>query len=84
MKAWMKWASDCGNGLVDMGSPLMNGVKLNPDGTSKDSDNNVLGYSILQAENMDGAKGLLREHPHLNWDATCSIEVHEVMPLPGM
>jgi hypothetical protein len=29
------------------------------------------------------AKGLLEGHPHLEWDGTCEIEVHEVMPLPG-
>lgn len=84
MEAWMDWAKKCGESLVDMGSPLMNGQQLNPDGTSNNSDKNVLGYSILQAENMEEAKGLLSEHPHLGWDATCSIEVHESMPTPGM
>ena len=84
MEAWMQWAEKCGESLVDMGAPLMNGQQLNPDRTSKNSDKNVLGYSILQAENMEEAKGLLTEHPHLGWNATCSIEVHETMPLPGM
>ena len=84
MQAWMQWAENCGDQLVDMGAPLMNGQQLSPDGTSKNSDKNVLGYSILQAENMEDANGLLTEHPHLGWNATCSIEVHETMPLPGM
>jgi len=84
MEAWMLWAENCGEKLVDMGTPLMNGQRLNPDGTSNNSDNNVLGYSILQTANMDEAKELLSEHPHLKWNATCSIEVHEAMPLPGM
>ena len=43
----------------------------------------VVGYSILQAENIDDAKALLDGHPHLAWDGACEIEVHEVMPLPG-
>jgi YCII-related domain len=84
MADWMQWAEKCGEKLVDMGSPLMNGQQLNPDGTSKNSDNNVLGYSVLQAEDMEEAKGLLAGHPHLVWNATCSIEVHESMPMPGM
>lgn len=84
MKAWMQWAGDCGDSLLDLGSPLMNGELINPDGTATKSDKNVLGYSILQAENMDGAKALLVGHPHLKWNATCTIEVHEVMPMPGM
>lgn len=84
MEAWMAWAKKCGNKLVDMGAPLMGGQALNPDGTSKNSNKEVSGYSVLQAENMDEAKKLLQGHPHLGWNAACSIEVHETMPLPGM
>ena len=84
MEAWIEWAKKCGNKLVDLGSPLMNGLELIPGGKSKSSNKNVTGYSILQAENMDEAKTLLQRHPHLGWNADCSIEVHETMPLPGM
>ncbi|HYV91776.1 MAG TPA: hypothetical protein VE978_08335 [Chitinophagales bacterium] len=84
MEAWMEWAKKCGNKLVDLGSPLMNGLELIPGGKIKSSNKNVTGYSILQAENMDEAKALLQGHPHLGWNADCSIEVHETMPLPGM
>jgi len=84
MEAWMVWAKKCCNKLVDLGSPLMNGLELMPGGKSKNSTKNVTGYSILQAENMDEAKALLLGHPHLGWNADCSIEVHEPMTLPGM
>ena len=84
MEAWMEWAKKCGEKLVDLGAPLANGVSLSPDGTSKPSDKEVAGYSVLQAENMDEAKSLLQGHPHLAWNAACSIEVHEAMPLQGM
>lgn len=84
MEAWMAWAKKCGNKLVDMGAPLMNGQQLNADGTSRNSEKNVAGYSVLQAENMEEAKALLEGHPHLGWNAACSIELHETMPLPGM
>ena len=84
MEAWMTWAKDCGDNLVDLGSPLVNGQQLTSDGNTQNSDNNVSGYSILQAEDMDEAKALLVNHPHLSWDDACSIEVHEAMPLPGM
>jgi len=84
MEVWMQWAQKCGDKLVDLGSPLMNGQQISPDGKSKNSDKNVVGYSILQAENMEEAKSLLQGHPHLGWNASCAIEVHETMPLPGM
>jgi hypothetical protein len=84
MEGWMQWAQKCGDKLVDLGAPLMNGVELLPGGKSKNSSKNVTGYSILQADNMEEAKKLLQGHPHLGWNAECSIEVHETMPLPGM
>ena len=84
MEAWMVWAKKCGDKLVDMGSPLVNGLKLSNDGKSSNSDKNVMGYSILQAADMKEAKSLLEGHPHLGWNAACSIEVHESMPPPGM
>jgi hypothetical protein len=30
MKAWMMWAEKCGDRLVDFGTPLANGLKLDP------------------------------------------------------
>jgi hypothetical protein len=65
-------------------TPLTNGAKLNVDGTSTESERQVCGYSILKAESIEQAKELLQGHPHLSgWDASCEIEVHEAMPLPG-
>ncbi len=84
MEAWMVWAKKCGDKLVDIGSPLMNGMQLSHDGHHAPSTKNVAGYSVLQAEDMDEAISLLQDHPHLAWNAACSIEVHETMPLPGM
>ncbi len=81
MDAWMEWAKKCGDGMVDLGTPLGNGQKLTKSGTSK-SDKNVVGYSILQAESMEDALEMLKGHPHLNMPGACEIEVHESMPLP--
>ena len=83
MEAWMQWAKSCGDKLVDLGAPLVNGQALTPNGSSA-STKEVAGYSVLQAQDMDEAKALLKGHPHLGWNADCSIEVHETMPLPGM
>lgn len=82
MEPWMAWAEKCGDGLVDLGSPLGGGQKVSDSGHSP-SQKNVVGYSVLQAENMDGALALLEEHPHLGWAEGCEIEVHECLPLPG-
>ncbi len=85
MEMWMQWAQKCGDKLLDMGSPLMNGQQLSSGGSISESGKNVSGYSILQAENMDEAKALLNGHPHISgWNQDARIEVHESMPLPGM
>ena len=81
MEPWMAWAAKCGDQLVDLGSPLSGGQRLSPSGSSP-SNNNVTGYSILQAADMNAAKALLQEHPHLQWAAGCEIEVYESMAMP--
>ena len=81
MDAWMAWAKSSGDGIVDFGTPLGGGQKIAKSGSSP-SDRGVIGYSVLQAENMDGAQALLKGHPHLEWAEGCEIEVHESLPVP--
>ena len=81
MEEWMKWAEKCGEHLVDMGNPLGNGQVINPSGVSP-SQKGVVGYSILQADEMSEAEDLLKGHPHLGWTDGCQIEILEKMPLP--
>jgi hypothetical protein len=84
MELWMQWAAQCGNHLADLGTPLGGGQKMNVDGSGSESNKQVCGYSILEAENMEEAKSLLKNHPHLSgWNASCEIEVHESLALPG-
>ena len=80
MEPWMAWAARCGSGLVDMGSPLSGGLRLRASGSAP-SDKEVVGYSILQAEEMESAKALLDGHPHLGSAEGCEIEVHDSMPM---
>ncbi len=84
MEVWMQWAERIGDRLVDLGSPLTNGQMLKPDGSNVPSGNDIAGYSILQAGSMEEAVKLLEGHPHLEWNAACSIEVQEALELPGM
>ena len=81
MKPWLEWKNSLGDKLVDFGAPLINGMRLSPDGNTEPSKKEVTGYSMLQAADMEEAKGLLKNHPHLKWTDGCDIEVHEVMPM---
>ena len=81
MELWMEWAKKCGNALVDLGTPLGNSQIVTPTMTLP-GDEKIIGYSILQAERMADAEALIKDHPHLKWNASCTIEIHEALPLP--
>ena len=83
MQEWMGWAERVGDGMVDFGTPLGGGVRVSPAGTSP-SEREVSGYSIIEADDLEAALDLARNHPHLNMPGGCEIEVHEVQPIPGM
>ncbi|MGH8967448.1 MAG: YciI family protein [Actinomycetes bacterium] len=83
MGEWNAWAGNVGDGMVDFGTPLANGVRVTKDGTSS-SDREVAGYSIIEANDFDTAIELARNHPHLNMPGGCEIEVHEAQAIPGM
>jgi hypothetical protein len=83
MGEWMAWGGRVGDGMVDFGTPLANGVQVTPEGTSP-STREVVGYTLLEANDMDAAIALAQAHPHLNMPGGCTIEVHEALPVPGM
>jgi hypothetical protein len=83
MGAWNAWAGKVGDRLVDFGTPLANGVRVTPDVTSP-SSREVAGYSIIEADDLEGAVELAKVHPHLTMPGGCEIEVHEAQPIPGM
>lgn len=78
MGKWMTWAEKCGEGLVEMGAPLMPG---NPKGS--DVISTASGFSIIQANGMAEAEVLCENHPHLEWHEDCSLAIHEYAPMPG-
>ena len=77
MKPWMAWKEAVGDKLVDFGAPLFGGTRLLPNGSTTESTKGVSGYSIIQAENIEEAKVLMKDHPHLAWSGGCHIEIHE-------
>lgn len=85
MALWQAWAERCGENLLDMGAPLMNGRRLGAEGEPMPSTNEVAGYSLLSAEDWDEVMSLLEGHPHISgWHPEATIEIHETMEMPGM
>jgi len=82
MDAWMAWGKKAAGAIVDMGSPLGKSLRVTKGGSSPAS-NDLGGYSILQAESKEALAKTLEGHPHFMMpDGT--IEVVEMMPIPGM
>lgn len=84
MKAWMGWFNGLGTNLVDMGQPLTGGKALRQGKPVANSTKNTTGYSVIQANNMQEAKAMLKNHPHTQWSKQASIELLEMMPIEGM
>ena len=82
MGRWKVWMDNCGDAMVDMGTPLQGGISVMKSG-KEDSSREVTGYSMIQAESMDAAMELVKGHPHLAMDDSCTIEIHESLPPPG-
>ena len=81
MKPWMDWMAKCGSALLDGGAPLMPGQMLSTGGSWNPSLRDLTGYSILQANDIEAAKKLLEDHPHMGWMPGCAIEVSEMAPM---
>ena len=73
MQGWMTWGERVGEHLVDMGSPLVN------DG---DTDVQVSGYSVIDADSQEQLNGFLEGHPHTAAGGTISTQ--KFMEMPGM
>jgi hypothetical protein len=59
------------------GSPMKDGIVLNPDGSTSDDATGLRGYGHIQAEDRSDAIDLLRDHPLLSLGEWV-IEVFEV------
>ena len=82
MELWMNWAGRVGTAIVDMGSPLAEVATVGTaDQAGKQS---VAGFSILEADSVDGAKKLVDDHPHFHSPGDNSIQILEFLPIPGM
>jgi hypothetical protein len=82
MAKWGAWIGTVGEALVDIGSPLGQGVSLVDDGSTT-APVALAGYSIVEAANLEAAQDLADGHPFLSEGAgNFAIEIFEMMPVP--
>ena len=82
MEAWMTWSRKAGSAIVDLGAPLGKTLKVTPSGPAP-TQNDLGGYSVLQGESKEALADTLKGHPHFQVPGG-TIEVVEIMPMPGM
>ena len=82
MDAWMAWSKKAGGSIVEMGGPLGKSQRVTKTGSSP-TTNDLGGYSVLQAESKEALAESLKGHPHF-MTPEGTIEIVEVMPVPGM
>lgn len=84
MGAWQTWMQKLGPAMIDMGQPMANGKSVVDDG-SEGQALDLTGYSIIEATDINEALTLVDGHPFLS-DKTgdFSVDVFELMPVPGM
>ena len=83
MDAWMTWSKKVGPSIVDMGGPLGKSVTVAKNGEFSPVVNDLGGFSIMQAESKEALAATMKDHPHFMMAAS-SIEIVELMPIPGM
>ncbi|HEY3802654.1 MAG TPA: hypothetical protein VGL61_08590 [Kofleriaceae bacterium] len=83
MEAWMGWSKKAGSSIVDMGAPLGKSVRVAKGGAVSPATNELGGFSVMQAESKEALAASMKEHPHF-MAPDSSIEIVELMPMPGM
>ena len=82
MAAWGAWMERVGSALVDVGAPLRPAASIVDDGTSG-TPTPLSGYSIVEADDADGARQLADGHPYLSeGKGDFAIDLYEVLPVP--
>ena len=83
MEPWFALQKEWGEGIVDMGMPLANSCKITKSGQAS-SNSHIAGYAIIQADSMEKALEMVKNHPHLQSGEGAEVEVHEMLSMPGM
>lgn len=79
---YMDWLTSLGDSAVSPANPLKNTSTVNPDGTvTAGGSSTMSGYTIIEAESMDGALTIAKACPFL--DIGGSLEVSELIAMPG-
>jgi hypothetical protein len=79
---WQRWMKAHERSLADKGAGVGKTKRVTVKGTA-DAKNDIMFYSIVEAESQDAAAKVFQDHPHLQIPQA-SIEVMAISPMSGM
>jgi hypothetical protein len=82
MAAWRAWQEKCSSALTDAGAPVDKSTTV-AGGSTAPSKTSITGYTLLQANSIEDAVALMKDHPHFR-APSASVQVLECVSLPGM
>jgi hypothetical protein len=82
IKAWGDWMTANATAIVETGGPLGKTKRIAAQGVS-DTKNTMTGYVVVRAESHEAAAKLFEKHPSFSHFPGDSVEVMEVLPIPG-
>ena len=82
IKAWGDWVTANRGSVVEIGGPLGKTKRTSTRGV-EDTRNNLAGFTIVEAESQDAAARLFLNHPHFTIFPGDSVEIMEILPIPG-
>jgi hypothetical protein len=81
MAAFGAWMDRVGGALIDVGSPFGSNTSIRDDGV-EGTAGDLIGYTIIEAENLEGAKALTEGLPFLaGGEGECAVEVFELLQI---
>jgi hypothetical protein len=82
IKAWGDWMAKHAAVVAEQGGPCGKTKRIAADGIS-DTKNDVAGYVVVRAESHEAAARLFEGHPHFAIFPGDSVEIMEVLQIPG-
>lgn len=80
-EGWTAWINKVGSAMVEVGAPFGGGTAVRGDGSTGQAGD-LNGYSIVEAADLDEARGLCDGHPFLSdGTATFAIEIFPLVPI---
>jgi hypothetical protein len=74
MAAFMAWVQSTGDAMIDPGAPLGRGRTVTSQGdNATPASEPTAGYTVIEADDLDTAVGLVRSHPFITRGGTLQV-----------